>query len=149
MLWVTWPLVATTFAAYAVLIAFHYAFRRHFIALVRADAQASRPALWDFLFFATQGIITVLIVPIAGVLLAYALLMIPAAIAAMFRRDWGPALLLGWSIGLLSCLTGLAGSYYFDWPYGPSLILCLGAAFVGAVGVRIALSRGARDPERG
>ena len=143
MLWVTWPLVATTFAVYAVLIAFHYAFRKRFIALAREDGQASRPRLWDFLVFATQGVITVLIVPIAGVLLAYALLMIPAAIAVLFRRDWGPALLLGWSVGLLSCLTGLAGSYYFDWPYGPSLILCLGAAFVGAVFVRIALSRGA------
>ena len=44
---------------------------------------------WDFLFFTTQGIITVLIVPVAGVLLAYAFLMIPAAIAAMFTRSWG------------------------------------------------------------
>ena len=149
MLWVTWPLVATTFAVYAVLIAFHYAFRRRFLALVQEDGHAPRSKLWDFLFFATQGIITVLIVPIAGVLLAYALLMIPAATAAMFRRDWGPALLLGWSVGLLSCLTGLAGSYYFDWPYGPSLILCLGAAFVGAAFIRIAISLSPRIGVRG
>ncbi len=141
MLWVTWPLVATTFGAYALLIAFHYWFRERFIALVGEAARPDRAKLWDFLFFTTQGIITVLIVPIAGVLLAYALLMIPAAIAAMFRRDWGPALLLGWSVGLLACLTGLVGSYYFDWPYSPSLILSLGVAFLGAVFVRIVWPR--------
>jgi len=141
MLWVTWPLVATTLAVYAVLIAFHYGFRERFIALVGGPARPERQGLWDFLFFTTQGIITVLIVPIAGVLLAYSLLMIPAAIAAMFRKDWGPALLLGWSVGLLACLTGLVGSYCFDWPYGPSLILCLGAAFLAAVFLRIAASR--------
>ena len=80
---------------------------------------------WDFLLFVTQGIITVLIVPIAGVLLAYAFLMIPAAIAAMFTKKWAGAVVIGWAVGFIACLIGLCSSYFFNLPYGPSLVLSL------------------------
>ena len=139
MQWATWPLVFVTAGTYAVLLVFHYAFRRKFIAL------ATNPApdkLWDFLLFATAGVITVLIVPIAGVLLAYALLMIPATIAAMFTRSWGGALAWGWEIGLAACAAGVAASYRYDLPYGPTLVLAMGAAFAAAVFLRVILPRG-------
>lgn len=136
MLWVSWPIVIVTTAVYVVLLVFHYAFRRRFIALADEARSLDREKLWDFLFFTTQGIITVLIVPVAGVLLAYALLMIPAAIAAMFTRRWGVAVILGWSVGMVACLSGVCLSYYRDLPYGPTLILCLGAAFLVAVTAR-------------
>ena len=144
MLWVSWPLVAVTTAVYAVLLAFHYKFRHRFIKLVEEGEGAGGDRLWDFLFFTTQGIITVLIVPIAGVLLAYAFLMIPAAIAAMFTKGWGRAVLLGWTVGLTACLIGLCSSYFLDLPYGPTLVLALGAFFVGAVALRAALRASAR-----
>ena len=80
-----------------------------------------------------------LIVPIAGVLLAYAFLMIPAAIAAMFTRSWGLAVLVGWGLGMAACLMGLSLSYFHDLPYGPTLILSLGAFFAAALVVRVAL----------
>ena len=139
MLWVTWPLVSVTAIVYAALLIFHYACRHKFIAL--AAGQSERAKLWDFLFFTTQGVITVLIVPIAGVLLAYAFLMIPAAIAAMFVKSWGRGVLLGWSVGFLACTIGVVCSYFFALPYGPTLILSLGAFFVIAICVRVMLSR--------
>jgi zinc/manganese transport system permease protein len=135
MLWVTWPLVRVTVIVYAALLVFHYVFRRRFIALTHGEAGESR--LWDFLFFCTQGVITVLVVPIAGVLLAYAFLMIPAAIAAMFTGRWSRALVMGWSCGFAACMLGLYSSYSFDWPYGPSLVLALGLFFVCAVFLRM------------
>ena len=136
MLWVTWPLVAVTTLAYAALIAFHWKLRARFIALTDDPGGVRSPKLWDFLFFTTQGIITVLIVPVAGVLLAYAFLMIPAAIALLFTRDWTRALALGWGAGFAACLLGLSSSYWFKWPYGPTLVLSLGVVFVCAVFVR-------------
>lgn len=141
MLWVTWPLVGVTALVYAALIAFHWKFRRHFIALTETSEAVRKPTQWDFLFFATQGVITVLIVPIAGVLLAYAFLMIPAAIAALFTRDWARALALGWVAGFVACVVGLCASYQFDLPYGPSLVLALGAVFLCAVLARAAVPR--------
>ena len=137
MLWVSWPLVGVTCAVYTALLLFHYRFRRRFIALCEGGAKDQNDLLWDSLFFTTQGIITVLIVPIAGVLLAYTFLMIPAAIAAMFTRRWGSALLLGWSCGFAACLAGLFASYTFDFPYGPTLVLALGVFFAAAALLRI------------
>jgi zinc/manganese transport system permease protein len=139
MLWVSWPLVWTTVAVYAVLLLLHYRLRDKFIALTVEGRGSGSDTWWDFLLFTTQGIITILIVPIAGVLLAYAFLMIPAAIAAMFREDWGPAVLLGWGIGMVACLLGLVSSYFFDLPYGPTLVLSLGAFFLAAVAFRACL----------
>ena len=144
MLWVSWPIVIVTAGVYVVLLVFHWVFRAKFIALADDGRGLERAKLWDFLFFATQGIITVLIVPVAGVLLAYALLMIPAAVAAMFTRRWGVALILGWSVGMVACVSGVCLSFYRDLPYGPTLILCLGAAFVIAVVIRTATPLAAR-----
>ncbi len=138
MLWVSWPIVMVTAGVYVILLVFHWVYRAKFIALADDGRGLERARRWDFLFFATQGIITVLIVPVAGVLLAYALLMIPAAIAAMFTRRWGVALILGWSVGMVACVSGVCLSFYRDLPYGPTLILCLGAAFVIAVAIRTA-----------
>jgi zinc/manganese transport system permease protein len=145
LLWVTWPIVGITAAVYVVLLIFHYVYRDRFIALAENGGSARHQKRWDFLFFTTQGIITVLIVPVAGVLLAYAFLMIPAAIAAMFTRRWGAAVLLGWSVGMAACASGVCLSYFRDLPYGPTLILCLGLAFLIAVGVRAAVPATARS----
>ncbi len=139
MLWVNWPLVRVTIITYAALVVFHIVLRRKFIALAEQRAALKNERLWDFLFFTTQGIITVLIVPIAGVLLAYSFLMIPAAIATLFTRRWGLAVLLGWSLGMVACLLGLGSSYTWNWPYGPTLVLFLGLFFVAALVVRACL----------
>jgi zinc/manganese transport system permease protein len=139
MAWVNWNLVAVTAAVYILLMLFHYRFRKQFISLAEDPGGMQNTALWDFLFFATQGIITVLIVPIAGVFLAYVFLMIPAAIAAMFTRKWILGVLLGWGIGMLACTLGLTASFYYDWPYSPTLVLALGAFFLGAVVFRCVL----------
>ena len=145
MLWVTWPLVAVTALAYAVLTAFHWRFSRQFIALTERPETVARPKLWDFLLFTTQGVITVLIVPIAGVLLAYAFLMIPAASAALFTRGWARALAVGWGAGFAACVVGLFASYRFDLPYGPTLVLALGSVFLCAVLARIAIPQRRRQ----
>ena len=136
MEWVRWPLVWVTIIVYIALLIFHCIFHRKFIALAENPQSLKNERLWDFLLFTTQGIITVLIVPIAGVLLAYAFLMIPAAIAAMFTKRWAGAVLLGWSIGFVACIIGLCSSYFFDFTYGPSLVLSLGAFFIVAVIIR-------------
>jgi zinc/manganese transport system permease protein len=136
LLWVSWPLVFVTTLIYIALILFHWLLRRRFIALAEDPSSVKNQRLWDFLLFTTQGIITVLIVPIAGVLLAYTFLMIPAAIATLFTEKWARATLLGWLVGFAACLIGLTSSYFCNLPYGPTLVLCLGAFFIGALALR-------------
>ena len=77
---------------------------------------------------------------IAGVLLAYAFLMIPAAIAAMFTKKWAGAVVIGWTVGFMACLIGLCSSYFFNLPYGPSLVLSLGIFFIAAIIIRCLFS---------
>lgn len=141
MEWVSWPLVLVTILVYIALLLFHVAMRHKFIALAEGRLAPRAERLWDFLFFLTEGIITVLIVPVAGVLLAYAFIMIPAAIAAMFTQRWAGGVCLGWGIGFIACVIGLGSSYLFSFPYGPSLVLSLGVFFLGAVIVRGGLGR--------
>jgi len=136
MLWVSWPLIGVTTAVYAVLAILHYRFRRPILQLTENPDALARRAWWDFLFFLTQGIVTILIVPVAGVLLAYGFLMIPAAIGTLFSRRWLTALLVVWSAGLAACLLGIAYSYRTDSPYGPSLLLAMGIFFAIALFLR-------------
>ena len=140
MLWVTWPLVCVTTVVYILILIFHFKFHRKFIDLAEKPNAVKNERFWDFLLFVTQGIITVLIVPIAGVLLAYAFLMIPAAIAAMFTKKWAGAVVIGWTVGFTACLIGLCSSYFFNLPYGPSLVLSLGVFFIAAIIIRCLFS---------
>lgn len=133
MLWVNWPLIWVTAGVYVALILFHVIYRHRFIALAEHPESVPHQGWWDFLLFITQGIITILIVPIAGVLLAYAFLMVPAMIAALYTTKWFRAVIGGWLVGLLACSFGVCLSYECDLPYGPTLVLCLGACFGLAV----------------
>ncbi|MBN1783058.1 metal ABC transporter permease [bacterium] len=139
MLWVNWPLVIVTAVAYVLLGVFHLIFRHRIISITERSGTLQNENFWDLLFFISLGIITVLIVPIAGVLLAYGFLMIPAATAALFTKKWGSALKIGWTVGFCSSMAGLLLSYFFRLPYGPTLLLALGACFF--IGLTINLVR--------
>ncbi|MFC1537932.1 metal ABC transporter permease [Candidatus Latescibacterota bacterium] len=138
LLWVTWPLIWVTIISYVLISVFHFIYREKIIGITE-NKQVNNENFWDLMFFITQGIITVLIVPIAGVLLAYSFLMIPAAIGVLFMRGWFHGLFVGWATGFLASIIGLVLSYFFHFPYGPSLVLSLGVFFFGALLVRMLL----------
>jgi len=140
MLWVNWHLVTVTVFVYIVMAVFLYKYRAKFIAITEKTKEVKNENLWDLLFFICLGIITVLIVPIAGVLLAYGFLMIPAAIATLFTKEWGKALRIGWFVGFVASMVGLFSSYFFNFPYGPTLVLSLGIFFIGALVLRLVLT---------
>ncbi len=141
MLWVSWPLVWVTMGAYAGLVLLHIFFRKPILRLTEDPSAWPRRTGWDFLFFVTEAIITILIVPVAGVLLAYGFLMIPAAIGTMFSKRWIPSLLIGWGTGFAACAIGVIGSYKTDSPYGPTLMLSMGSFFILALVVSAMLAR--------
>jgi zinc/manganese transport system permease protein len=140
---VTWGLVKVTVIVYLLLLAFHYIFRKKFITLAENPEALKNTWLWEFLFFLSQGIITILIVPVAGVFLAYVFLMLPAAMATMFKKGWKSALLLGWSLGFVACTLGLFASYniwdlrlFENWPYSSTLVVFMGVFFLTALLIR-------------
>jgi len=80
---------------------------------------------WDVVFYATFGIVVTSSVKVAGVLLIFSLLIIPAvtaliSVAGTFRR-----VVFGWIFGIIGCALGLEVSLRGDFAAGPSIIATL------------------------
>lgn len=103
--------------------------------------------LWDFLFYACFGLVVTSSVALAGVLLVFSFLIIPAAIGVLYAQGVGRQLLLGWSVGVLASLLGLVASYVFDLPTGSAMV-CVFGATLALAGVLRPLMMGG-DEKRG
>ena len=67
---------------------------------------------------------------IVGVLLITSLLIIPAAAAQRHARSPEQMAVGATLIGMLSVCAGLAMSWYYDTPAGPSIVVCAAAVFL-------------------
>ena len=129
ILFVTWPQVLKTAVLYAAVGLAHYAFRERFLAISFCQDQACQPGLrlWDFLFYALFGVVVTSSVELAGVLLVFAFLIIPAVSAAHFAASLKARLWLGWALGVVTALSGIALSAGYDLPTGPAIVCAFGA----------------------
>lgn len=82
---------------------------------------------WDFFFYACFGVVVTSSVALAGVLLVFSFLIIPAAIGMLYAEGIG-RLFVGWGVGILASVAGLALSYGADLPTGATLVCVFGAA---------------------
>ena len=98
---------------------------------------------WEFVFYATFGIVVTSSVAIAGVLLVFSFLIIPAAIGVMFADSLSRQLGIGWICGTLVSAAGLAASFLFDLPTGAAMVCAFGASLALA-GVLYPFLRGDR-----
>ncbi|MDP6539632.1 MAG: iron chelate uptake ABC transporter family permease subunit [Planctomycetota bacterium] len=131
ILWVESGTVLVSAALYLAVGAAHFAFRSR-LALISEDADAARAAglsvrAWDFFFYFSFGLVVTSSVAIAGVLLVFSYLVIPAVIAALFCRGVGARLVVGWAVGAAVSVVGLVLSYQHDLPSGPSVVVSFGA----------------------
>jgi zinc/manganese transport system permease protein len=85
---------------------------------------------WDFLFYATFGIIVTIFVRVAGVLLVFSYLIVPAVCAVVLVRSNSARLLVGWIISLVGGIGGLFLSFYWDFPSGAAIVCTFGALLV-------------------
>jgi zinc/manganese transport system permease protein len=75
-------------------------------------------------------------VTIAGVLLVFCFLIVPALIGTLFSSRAGAALLIGWAAGALASVAGILGSFMIDAPTGAVTVLAFAAVLILAGGVR-------------
>lgn len=103
--------------------------------LLRHHMNSGRPVFWEFVFYATFGIVVTSSVAIAGVLLVFSFLIIPALIGVMFAESLFKQLTIGWIVGTLVCAAGLAVSFFLDLPTGAAMVCTFGAslAIAGAL----------------
>jgi len=90
-----------------------------------AEARGRKLFLWDLLFYATFGLVVTSAVEMAGVLLVFGLLVIPAVAGLLATRRPGVAMTIGWIFGFLACAIGLVGSVSLDMPAAPSILVTL------------------------
>ncbi len=100
--------------------------------LLRRQLTGTGPLVWEFVFYATFGVVVTSSVAIAGVLLVFSFLIIPAAIGIMFASSLARQLAIGWMIGTLTSAAGLAASFIFDLPTGAAMVCAFGAAMAVA-----------------
>ena len=140
LLWVTWPAIGRLAAVYAAIGIFHWVLRRRFLTISfepeTAVARGWRIRWWDFLFYVSFGIVITFSVPIAGVLLVFSFLVVPAAIAFRFARRQGVLALASWVAGALASAAGLWISVRYDLPTGPVIVCVFGLLLLAAYAIR-------------
>jgi zinc/manganese transport system permease protein len=88
--------------------------------------------LSEFLFYASFGVVVTSSVAMAGVLLVFSFLIMPAALGVLFAETFGRQLVIGWIAGTLASALGLIASYMGDLPTGAAMVCAFG--FMLAVG---------------
>jgi zinc/manganese transport system permease protein len=99
------------FGLFAIVGLLHFALRRNFL-LVSYDRDGAyekglRVRWWDFLFYAAFGLVVTSFVRIAGVLLVFSYLIVPAVCGINLAGSLGRRLLIGWLIALIGGVGGL------------------------------------------
>lgn len=140
LLWVTWPTIVKTAIVYGALGIGHWFLRRRFLT-ISLDPETARAkgwvvSWWDFLFYAMFGVVVTSSVAIAGVLLVFSFLVIPAVIAFLFARTPGRMLTIAWVSGVAATIIGLAVSFKSDLPTGPVVVCAFALVLIVAFVIR-------------
>jgi zinc/manganese transport system permease protein len=143
ILTVSWVEVAKTAALYGVIGLFHYLARKRFLLITldqrAAEAQGVSVRFWDFLFYASFGFVVTSSVAIAGVLLVFCYLIVPAVGAMLYAESIGPRLAIGWIMGTLVSALGVLLSLKLDLPTGATIVCTFGIVLVLMAVIRMLL----------
>ena len=147
ILWATWSDVMWAALLFGLVGSFFYVFRRSFASISEDYEGSARRGVntlgWDLLFYALVGVVVTLAVRIAGVVVVFAFLVIPATLSAVLASGWRERLIVAWVAGALASVLGLLFADRLDFSVGPAIALFLGAALV-LVGL-LRLSRASRS----
>ena len=114
---------------YAFIGLVHVLLRRPFFEItndpVGAEARGRKIFMWDLLFYSTFGFVVTSAVQMAGVLLVFGFLVIPAVAGLLATKRPGVAMTIGWAFGFLASAAGLIASVSLDMPAAPSILVTL------------------------
>ena len=140
LLSVSWPEVWTTAILYLFIGAFHFVFRKKFLAISmnpdKVEASGTSLRLWDFLFYASFGFVVTRSVSLAGVLLVFCYLIVPSVAAMLYARNIGPRLAIGWTMGSIVSALGVLLSVQLDLPTGATIVCTFGVALIVMAAVK-------------
>lgn len=136
--------------AAVLVLGIQFACRRPFM-LVGFDPDMARtlgfqPRWWNLAFYLSLGLAVSAVTKVAGSLLTFSFLVIPAMTALVVsKREAG---LVRWAVGaaILAAFGGLLLSYRFDLPTGPTMVAVSGVLLLLALGSGMLKHRGKAAP---
>jgi len=134
LLLVEWPEILKVLVLYSIIGIVHWTARRQFLLISQEPEEAfqrgMRVRTWDFLFYATFGFVVTSSVEMAGVLLVFSFLIVPAICGVLLARSIGKRLAVGWAIGTLTSIIGVWASYALDLPTGATIVCAFGCVLL-------------------
>jgi ABC-type Mn2+/Zn2+ transport system permease subunit len=106
----------------------HTLFHKQFVysAFDSETAQASgiRSGVWDLLFFLILGVVISVSIKLAGTLLVFAFLVVPAVTALLLSQHLGRIYAIAIASASIATVAGLYASVKMDLPSGPAIVAC-------------------------
>lgn len=134
LLWTNWRDIVFSLLVFSAVGFCFYLFRKPLNRLSnnyqQARAEGLKTTMWDFVFYMLLGIVITLAVQIAGIVVVFAYLIIPATISALLSSRWGIRILIGWAATAVASVAGLLFAYYLDFSIGPAIALFLGGELI-------------------
>ena len=147
--------VLRTIGLFAGVGLFHFALRRRFhlvsFDLDEAERQGVSVRLWDFLFYATFGLVVTSFVRIAGVYLVFSYLIVPAVCGALLSARTAVRLAIGWAVALTAGVAGLLLSTQWesmDLPTGPTIVCIFGLLLTASGALAYLQHRREKSPDK-
>jgi zinc/manganese transport system permease protein len=126
--------VAEVAALYGAIGLLHWCCRRPFFLISTDPERAFREGWqvrrWDFLFYATFGVVVTSSVRVAGVLLVFSYLIVPALAAMAVGGSVTQRLVIGWGFGTLVSVLGMLASALLDLPTGATVVCAFGVTLI-------------------
>jgi zinc/manganese transport system permease protein len=115
---------------YGVIGLFHWLCRRPFL-LISTDPDKAyrdgwRVRRWDFLFYASFGVVVTSSVRIAGVLLVFSYLIVPTLAANLLGGSVARRLAVAWGFGTFVSVVAMVASAILDLPTGATVVCAFG-----------------------
>ncbi|OKP96930.1 metal ABC transporter permease [Paenibacillus sp. P46E] len=101
-----------------------------------ASISGVHTGLLSFSFAVLTGMTVAAAMPVVGVLLVSALIVLPASIALRIASGFTAAILISVGVGLAGVFSGLTASYYINTPPGGTIALILLCFLMGAISIQ-------------
>ena len=130
LLWANWNEVGFYSIIYLILGSVYFTIHKRLVKLSETKkndrANGNHIVVWEFIFYSLLGILVTFAVRIAGVLLVFGFLVVPAVIGFLLGKSFMNRLIYGWITGFIVSLIGSYLSYELDFPTGATIVVTLG-----------------------
>lgn len=134
ILLVSLPEIFKMIILYSLVGLLHWRFRKTFILISTEPERAYQKGIsikvWDLIFYLTFGLVVTSSVQIAGVLLVFSFLIVPAVGAMLFSNQFSKRLLIGWGLSVAASFAGIGASYALDLPTGATIVTAFGVILI-------------------